>query len=171
MIRKTAYRVIVRETGMKPLAFVLSLVLVWAAAGCLTDWVYEDLPEAQVRKQKRVSPYMPTIHDEERIRQAKQRRWQEVHVPKTGLVGYLATQREGLYTVEGPRDTYRVYDADIESIGFITERGSAYRYIFDDYKKTKKYIGHYEIEEGVAHLLKVPVEVELKPLSAKPPKF
>ena len=152
------------------LGFFLAGVL--ASAGCyMGQWERGGRWEARTSDAPRESPYMPTIHDEERLRKATHHSWVEVHSGKAGLVGYLGTQVDGLYDLGGPKKLYYVFDVNLNKIGFYTNLGSTYRYIFDDYAQTKKFIGHYEPEEAIAHLLKVPVPVEFKQLSVKPAKY
>ncbi len=156
---------------MKAVLFGFLLAGVVAGAGCVGMWEHGAAWEAQTSDAPRTSPYMPTIHDEKRLREAQHRSWVEVHLPKTGLVGYLMTEISGLYDIGGPEKLYYVFDRELHRIGFFTKLGSTYRYVFDDYRQSKKFIGHYEAKEGIAHLLKVPVKVELKPLSVKPPRY
>jgi hypothetical protein len=156
---------------MKAVLVGLALVAV-AISGCYVGkWEHGEGWEAQGSEAPRSSPYMPTVGDEEKLREALHHSWVEIHSGDTGLVGYLEMEIEGMYDIEGPKKIFYVYNATFERIGFITDYGSTYRYVFDDYKQTKVFVGHYEQEEGLAHLLKVPVPVELKTLTAKPPEF
>ena len=171
---------------MRYVAFGLVLAVAAAAAGCkvVGGWTHGAEWERTTSEAPKSSPYMPTIFDEARARKALLRAWKEAHVPSMGLVGYLMTEVQGIYEVSGPSKLFFVFTPDFELVGFFTEYGATYRYIYDpksvtmerfkdlyefsynDEKKIgKKYIGHYEPAESVAHLLKVPVEVALKPVS------
>jgi len=154
-------------------AFLLGLVVAGAAltAGCVGTWEHGGAWESRSSEAPEDSPYMPTVNDYEKLVKAKHNSWVEVHVTDRGHVGYLMTEVTGIHDIGGPEKLYYVYNIDLERIGFFTKLGSTYRYEFDDYKQTKKFIGHYEVDEAVAHLLRVPVSVQLKALSVKPPKF
>jgi hypothetical protein len=156
---------------MKVLGLGLLLVGMVALTGCMGEWQRGVSWAPGTSRAARISPYMPTIHDEEKLRTMQLHCWVEVHLPKVGLVGYLETAIRGKHDAGGPEQLYYVYNADLERIGFFTELGATYRYLFDDYKQTKKFIGHYEPKEGIAHLLKLPVQLEIKPLKGKAPKF
>lgn len=147
------------------------ITAVFILTGCMGEWEHGASWAPGTSDAPRSSPYMPTIHDEEKLRDMLHHSWVEVHLPKVGLVGYLETEITGLYDPGGPEKLYFVYNTDIERIGFFTARGATYRYIFNNYAQTKKFIGHYESIEGIAHLLGVQPELEVKPLSGKPPKF
>jgi hypothetical protein len=116
------------------------------------------------------SPYMPTIQNEEEMRQKKMKNWQEIHSGAEGLVGYLLAEEIGHYKPAQHRIIYYVYDTDSECVGFFTENGETFRYHFSDYKQEQEMIGHYEPEESCMHLLNRKNLCELKPLSAKPPQ-
>lgn len=157
---------------MKVIALAILLAGVVLSAGChMGKWEHGASWEARTSEAPRESPYMPTIHDEERLRKAQHHSWVEVHVPKTGLVGYMGTEVEGMHEVGGPKKLHYVFDVEMNRIGFYTQLGATYRYVFDDYVQTKEFIGHYEAEEAIAHLLRVPVPIQFKPLTAKPPKY
>ncbi len=180
---------------MKRVTLGILVTLLAAGAGCSTgSWEHGTSWEAMTSEAPRSSPYMPTVYDEAKLRQATLRDWHEVHVPKMGIVGYLMTEVSDIYKLEGPDKMYYVFDADHERIGFFTQRGATYRYVFE--KKAipvkkftgrdesveaaarlgrtriqgEKLIGHYQPEEAVAHLLKVPVQVVLKPVPVRKKK-
>lgn len=131
-------------------------------AGCVGSWQHGERWEAQTSDAPRSSPYEPTIGDEDALREAKHRSWLEIHSKDHGLVGYWLTEVADLYDLKGPKKRHYIYNTTHDCIGFFTERGATYRYIFDDYKQTSRYIGRYEPQEGVAHLLGLPVPVEFK---------
>jgi hypothetical protein len=150
-----------KESAMR--AFLLAFMLIgFTAAGCVGEWHRGERWEAQTSEAPRSSPYEPTIGDEDALRKALHKNWVEVHSGEAGLVGYWLTEVSELYDLQGPNKKNYVYNAQHECIGFFTERGATYRYVFDDYKQTSEYIGRYEPQEGVAHLLGVPVPVEFK---------
>ncbi len=142
-------------------ALLLTFVLV-GVAGCVGEWQHGGRWEAGTSDAPRSSPYEPTIGDEEALREAKHKSWLEIHSKDKGLVGYWLTEVTDLYDLKGPKKRHYVYNATHDCIGYFTERGATYRYIFDDYKQTSKYIGRYEPQESAAHLLGVPVPVEFK---------
>ena len=154
------------ERHMKTTNLVI-LLAVLMTAGCVGEWYHGASWEAQGSEAPRSSPYEPTIADEEALRKAKHHNWFQVHSGKDGVVGYMMAEISELYDLNGPKKHYFVFDVNFKRIGFYTELGATYRYIFDDYKQTQKYIGRYVPEEGVAHLLKAPVPIKFVTVEGK----
>ena len=164
---------------MRPHFNCLVLLIAVAAAGC------EMEPEAAARPDsdyEKYVKYMPQVNRWDVESQAVNRRWYEVFIQKAifgekELAGYYQLCRTYKYLPIKPGEkemervafyVHYVYPPTLEEpLGFFTENGEIYRYIWNDNEKSTPYVASTTHEKALKILLGIPAEtpIFIKPAS------